>query len=213
LRVSDRVGCKSFPCTDVKHDCYAIPNVVVNANNISIVMISESAPADPNDYYYASGDPLFQKTTVQAFRDAGVNVSSIMDLVRKGVYFTTAVKCGKTAYGIKSSTIKECSAILENELALFPDAKVFMLMGDVAIKAINYIAKRAGEERVIPAGPTYKIRKQECHFRGRRVFPSYLQAGPTYFVEKSKRRMIVEDIMAATTLVKWETPPLKIDSQ
>lgn len=176
-------------------------------------MISESAPADPNDYYYASGDPLFQKTTVQAFRDAGVNVSSIMDLVKKGVYFTTAVKCGKTAYGIESSTIRECSAILENELALFPDAMVLMLMGDVAMKAINYIAKRAGEERVIPSGPTYKIRKQEYHFRGKRVFPSYLQAGPSYFIEKSKRRMIAEDITAATSLVKWETPRHKIDLQ
>ena len=207
------MGCESFPCTNVKHDCYAIPNVVVNANNISIVMISESAPADPNDYYYASGDPLFQKTTVQAFRDAGVNVSSIMDLVEKGVYFTTAVKCGKTGYGIDSSTIRECSAILENELALFPDAKVFMLMGDVAIKAINHIAKRAGEERVIRPGSTYKIRKQEYHFRGKRVFPSYLQAGPSYFVEKSKRRMIAEDIIAATSLVKWETQHHKIDLQ
>jgi uracil-DNA glycosylase len=134
-----------------------------------------------------------------------------MDLVKKSVYFTTAVKCGKTAHGVKSSTIKECSAILENELALFPDAKVFMLMGDVAIKAINYIAKRAGEVRVIPAGPTYKIRKQEYHFRGRRVFPSYLQAGPSYFIEKSKRRVIAEDITAATSLVKWETPRHKID--
>jgi uracil-DNA glycosylase len=199
------VGCKSFPCTDVKHDCYAIPNVVVNASNISIVMISETAPADPNDYYYGSGDPLFQKTTLQAFRDAGVNASSIMDLVEKGVYFTTAVKCGKTGYDVELSTIKECSTILERELALFPDAKAFMLMGDVAIRAVNYIAKTAGEERVIPAGSTYKIRKQEHHFRGKRVFPSYLQAGPSYFVEKSKRRMIAEDIIAATSLVKWET--------
>jgi uracil-DNA glycosylase len=176
-------------------------------------MISESAPADPNNYYYASGDPLFQKTTVQAFRDAGVKVSSIMDLVEKGVYFTTAVKCAKTGYGIESSTIRECSAILDNELALFPNAKVFMLMGDVAIKAINHIAKRAGEERVIPAGSTYKIRKQEYHFRGKRIFPSYLQAGPSYFVEKGKRRMITEDIIAATSLAKWETHHHKINLQ
>jgi len=176
-------------------------------------MISESTPANPNDYYYASGDPLFQKTTVQAFRDAGVNASSTMDLVEKGVYFTTAVKCGKTGYGIKSSTIRKCSAILEKELALFQDAKVFMLMGDVAIKAINHIAKRAGEERVVPAGPTYKIRKQEYHFRGKRVFPSYLQAGPSYFIEKSKRKVIAEDIIAATSLVKWETEHHKRDLQ
>jgi len=34
------------------------------------------------------------------------------------------------------------------------------------------------------------------------VFPSYLQAGPSFFIEKSKRRMIAEDIAAALSLVK-----------
>jgi len=119
-----------------------------------------------------------------------------------GVYLTTAVKCGKTGYGIKSSTIEECSKILEKELALFPDIKVFMLMGDVAIKAVNYIARRAGEGRVIPAGSTYKIRGKEYYFCGRRTFPSYLQAGPSLFIEKSKRRMIAEDIREALELIR-----------
>jgi len=74
-------------------------------------------------------------------------------------------------------------------------------MGDVAIKSINYIASRAGEDRVIPAGSTYKIRGQEYYFRGRRAFPSYLQAGPSFFIEKSKRRMIAEDISQAMRLL------------
>jgi hypothetical protein len=29
------------------------------------------------------------------------------------------------------------------------------------------------------------------------VFPSYLQAGPSFYIEKQKRRMIAEDIAAA----------------
>jgi uracil-DNA glycosylase len=160
-------------------------------------MISEAAPADPDDYYYAAGAPLFQQTTVQAFRDAGVEVSSIGDILEMGVYLTTAVKCGKTGYGLKADTIEACSKILEQELALFPQVQVFLLMGDVAIRAVNYIARRAGEDRVIPAGSTYKIRGGIYQFRGRRAFPSYLQAGPSFFIEKSKRRMIAEDIAAA----------------
>ncbi len=202
MRVNEFVKCEQFPCADVRHNCYIIPDVDVKPDNISMVMISEAAPAKPEDYYYAKGDPLFQQTTVQAFNDAGVDVSSIQDILDLGVYLTTAVKCGKTGYGIKAGTIRECSLILEKELALFPDAKVFMLMGDVAIKAINYIAKRAGEERVIPAGSTYKIRGSEYFFRGKRAFPSYLQAGPSFFIEKSKRRTIAEDIACALTLVK-----------
>jgi hypothetical protein len=73
-------------------------------------------------------------------------------------------------------------------------------MGDVAIQAVNSIAKRNHEPRVIPAGSTYKIRGGEFSFRGARAFPSYVQAGPAFFVEKSKRRMIAEDIARALAL-------------
>ncbi len=202
MRVSECVGCEEFPCTDVKHECYLIPEIDLEPANISIVMISEAAPADAKDHYYAKGDSLFQQTTVEAFNDAGAGVSSIEEILDLGVYLTAAVKCGKTGYGIKASTVKECSLILEKELALFPNVKVLMLMGDVAIKAINYVAKRAGEERVIPAGSTYRIRGRDYFFRGTRTLPSYLQAGPSFFIEKSKRRMIAEDIAAALSLVR-----------
>ena len=200
MRVSQCVACSAFPCSDVKHDCYVVPSVDVKPETVSIVMVSEAAPDDPGDYYYAEGDRLFQQTTVQAFRDAGAEVSSVKDLVRRGVYLTTAVKCGKTGYGVRADTVRECSLLLEKELLLFPRAKVLMLMGDVAIKALNYVARRAGEKRVIPAGSTCKIRGRKYPFRGIRVFPSYLQAGPSFFIEKSKRRMIAEDIAAALRL-------------
>jgi uracil-DNA glycosylase len=201
MRVNEHVGCRTFPCTDVRHECYLLPDLDLKPSDICLVLISEAAPADAKDYYYASGDPLFQQTTVQAFNDAGADVASVQDILDMGVYLTTAVKCGKTGYGIKAATIKECSLILERELDLFPEVKAFLLMGDVAIKAINYIARRAGEGRAIPAGSTYKIRGQEYTFRGRRVFPSYLQAGPSFFIEKSKRRMIAEDIAEAMRLL------------
>jgi uracil-DNA glycosylase len=166
-----------------------------------MIMISEAAPGSPDDYYYSRGNPLFAQTTVQAFNDAGVKTATISELVNCGVYFTTAIKCGKTGYGIASDTVRSCSLLLEQELALFPNVRVLMLMGDVAIKSLNCIAQRAGEKRVIPAGSTYKLRKQEYSWRGKRVFPSYLQAGPSFFIEQSKRRMIAADIAAAMKLV------------
>lgn len=202
MRPSDCVACGKFPCVDVDHGCYIVPDVAVKPGAISIVMISEATPARAGDYYYAGGESLFEQTTVQAFRDAGARVSSIRDIVASGVYLTTAVKCGKTGYGVKAGTIEECSHLLETELALFPQLRVFLLMGDVAIKALNCIGRRAGHGRVIPAGSTYKIRGQQYFYRGARVFLSYLQAGPSYFIEKSKRRMIAEDIAAALALVQ-----------
>ena len=202
MRVNKRIRCKEFPCTDVNHECYMVPNIDIAPEDISLVLISEAAPQDLADYYYAKGNPLFQQTTVQAFRDAGADVSSVRDILNLGVYLTTAVKCGKTGYGIATGTVKECSSLLEKELALFPNAKAFLLMGDVAIKAVNYVAQRAGDGRVIPAGSTYKIREQEYVWNGRRVFPSYLQAGPSFFIEKVKRKTIAQDIAAALRLAK-----------
>lgn len=167
-----------------------------------MLMISESAPQDSRDYYYAGGEALYEKTTLQAFRDAGVEIDAFDQLAGKGIYLTSAVKCAKTGYGIKAGTINECSMILEKEIGLFPNIQVIMLMGDTAIKAINYIAKRAGEDRVIPAGSTYKIRSAEYYFRHIRLFPSYLQVGPSFGIEKSKRFMIAEDIKAAMSILE-----------
>jgi uracil-DNA glycosylase len=197
MHVSECVACKDFPCADVLHQSYAVPGVEVNPQKISIILISEAAPVDLQDGYYALGDPLFAQTTIQAFNDAGARVGSMQDILDLGVYLTTAVKCAKTAYAIRTDTVKECARILEEELALFPNVKAYLLMGDVAIKAFNTLARRAGEKRVIPAGSTYKIRAEPYFFRGRRAFPSYLQAGPSFFIEKSKRKMIAEDFGAA----------------
>jgi uracil-DNA glycosylase len=93
------------------------------------------------------------------------------------------------------------SFLLEKEMSLLPNVKVLMPMGDVAIKTLNYVAERAEGHRVIPAGSTYKLRGQKYFFRGMRVFPSYLQAGPSFFIERSKRRTISEDIAAAFRLL------------
>lgn len=202
MRVYKRLNCKLFPCSDVRHECYVVPKVNIQPDKISVILIAESAPPKREDYYYAKGNPLFQQTTVQAFRDAGADVASVRDILGLGVFLTTAVKCGKTGYRIATSTIKECSLLLEQELALFPNVQAYLLMGDIAIKAVNYIAARAGEGRVIPAGSTYKIRGDKYFFRGKRAFPSYLQAGPSFFIEKSRRKMIAQDIGEALSLAK-----------
>ncbi len=202
MRLSDCVGCAKFPCQDVNHERYSVPAIEVKPAAIRLVMIAESAAPDPKDNFYSPGEPLFAQTTVAAFRDAGAEVSSARDILARGVYLTTAVKCAKNAYGIETGTVEECSRLLERELAMFPKLKALMLMGDTAIRALNAIARRAGEKRVIPAGSTYKLRAGEYRFRGARVFPSYLQAGPAFFIEKSKRRMIAEDLGEALRITR-----------
>jgi uracil-DNA glycosylase len=191
------VQCVDFPCVDTRRASHLIPDVDINPARVRILLISEAAPPNPADHYYTGPEALFAQTTLLAFQEAGAKVQSIQDILDLGVYLTTAVKCGKTGYGVATETIQQCSHLLEKEIALLPNVKVFLLMGDVAIKAVNLIAKRNGEPRVIPAGATYKIRGGEFSFRGARVLPSYVQAGPAFFVEKVKRKMIAEDIKKA----------------
>jgi uracil-DNA glycosylase len=200
MKPNATVKCLDFPCTDTSRLSYLVPGMDIDPLRVSILLISEAAPVNPEDYYYAGANALFARTTLLAFQDAGAKVESIDDILKLGVYLTTAVKCGKTGYGIATQSIQNCSHLLEKELALFPNIKVYLLMGDVAIKAVNMIAKRNGEPRVVPAGSTYKIRAGEFSFRGTRALPSYVQAGPAFFVEKVKRRMIAEDIARALTL-------------
>jgi uracil-DNA glycosylase len=195
------INCVDFPCLDTRRSSYFIPNIEIDQAKVSIMFISEASPESPTDHYYAGPEALFARTTLLAFQDAGAKAQSVQDLLDLGVYKTTAVKCGKTGYGIATDTTQACSYLLENEITLFPNVKVYLLMGDVAIKAVNMIARRSGEPRVIPAGSTYKIRGGEFTFRGARALPSYVQAGPAFFVEKSKRKMIGEDIRKALSLV------------
>jgi uracil-DNA glycosylase len=174
-----------------------VPGLDVDPARMTVVLVSEAPPADPADGYEAAGSPLFAQTTVEAFRDAGFDVATLDDVRTLGVHLATAVKCAKTAYAIEPATIRTCSLLLEAELALFPAVQSILLMGDVAVRALNEIAKRNREPRPVAAGATYRIRGGDFWFRDARVFPSYLQAGPAFYIEKSKRRMIAEDIAAA----------------
>ncbi len=191
MQPSKLLACPEQACIDVDRRRFAVPGSVLDPDAVGVVLVAEATPADP---------ALAAETTVAAFRAAGAAVSSLADIEALGVYLTTAVKCGKRGSSISRETIRACAPLLDVELGLFPFARSLLLMGDVAIKTVNAVAQLHGEPRPVPAGATYRLRGGDYRFRGMRVFPSYLQAGPAWFVEASKRRMIAEDIAAALAL-------------
>ncbi|MCK4863577.1 MAG: uracil-DNA glycosylase [Dehalococcoidales bacterium] len=201
MKINEQIKCVDFPCTDTDNNSYVLPSVDIDAEKIRIVMITEAPPNDKADYFYAAGNPFYLQTTLQAFKDAGASAASMQDILDLGVYITTAVKCGKTQYAVSPDTMKNCSELLEKEIALFPNVKAFMLMGDVAIKMMNNIWKNQTGKKVIPAGSTYKIRGQAYYLGDKRVFPSYTPAGKNFLIEKSKRRMVAADIREAMKLI------------
>ena len=202
MRVGRHVACADFPCRDVNRGRHDIPGTEIDARRVRLIVVAEAPPAEASDGLYARGAPFHLETTLDAFRSAGLAAGSRRELEDRGIYLTTAVKCAKVAYGVDRSTVEACSHLLERELALFPEARAIMLMGDVAIGAFNSIVRRRTGRRLIPAGPTYRVRAGEYCYEGKRVFPSYLQTGRSYQIERSKREMIAADLRAALALIE-----------
>jgi hypothetical protein len=185
---------------DIDVDRGWTPPVQPQPERVRIVVVSECAAVDDADNYGASDHALFDVTTLEAFAAAGLPCSSVSALRDQGIHLTVAIRHPKTAPVIRASTVKQFAPVLEAELAAFPSVAVYALMGDIAIAAVNDIARRRTGHRVVPAGSTYRIRGGEYTLDGIRVLPSYLQAGPAWYVEASKRRMIAEDLALALRL-------------
>lgn len=88
---------------------------------------------------------------------------------------------------------------------MFPNLKVIMLMGDVAKKAFNRIAKKATKKHIVPSTATYKIRSSEFCYGSIRVMPSYIMTGGNLLIEKSKMVMTAEDIATMLTIINSES--------
>jgi len=182
-----------------------LPEAVFVPDLFQVVMISEVPPQDPADYFYSRAEnPGYMKTTLPLFQNADVDVNGIDDILKLGIYITTAVKAPKSGYEVDPEMLMEHLPVLEYEIEMFPNVKVIMLMGDVAKKAFNRIAKNRTKKNAIPSGSTYKIRNDEFYYGKVRVFPSYILTGGNILIEKSKCAMISEDIGRMMELLNKE---------
>lgn len=176
-------------------------NVELDPGEIRAIMINEVVPEDPEQDFYGSSGELYLSTTIPLFQKAGLQVENIDDILRMGVYITNAVKTPKTSYAIEKNSLEESLPWLESELALFPNVRVIMLMGDVAKKMFNRIARKTAKRNVIPSGAIYKLRSTPFYFGEIRVMPSYIMTGGNILIEKSKVAMAAEDIAAMAEMI------------
>ena len=176
-------------------------NVNVTPETIHAIMINEVVPSCVEDDFYGKPDAAYMTTTIPLFRKAGIEVSSVQDILNSGIYITNAVKTPKTEYAVSKESIEESLPYLERELALFPNVKVIMLMGDVAKKAFNMISKKATKKNAVPSISTYKLRNTEILYNGIRIIPSYIMTGQNILIEKSKFEMASEDIATMYQLI------------
>ncbi|WP_353744744.1 uracil-DNA glycosylase family protein [Acetobacterium sp. MES1] len=170
---------------------------------IKTIMINEVVPADPTQDFYGQRDADYLTTTIPLFQKSGLPVKDIQDILHMGVYITNAVKTPKSDYTIEKNSIENSLPYLEKELSLFPNVKVIMLMGDVAKKAFNMLAKKTTKKNVIPAVATYKLRNSEIYYGHIRVMPSYIMTGKNILIEKSKFAMASEDIATMARIINF----------
>lgn len=177
-------------------------DVEVDPAAIRAIMINEVVPEDPAQDFYGSSGEQYLSTTIPLFQKAGLPVETVADILRMGVYITNAVKTPKTAYAIEKSSLEESLPWLEAELALFPNVRVVMLMGDVAKKMFNQIARKTTKRNVIPSGATYKLRATPFYYGEVRVMPSYIMTGGNILIEKAKVTMAAQDIATMAELIE-----------
>lgn len=172
-------------------------DIDINPEEIKAILINEVVPAYPENDFYGAEDAAYMETTIPLFQKAGINVTTIQEILAHGIYITNAVKTPKTESAVEKESIERSLPYLEKELALFPNMQVIMLMGDVAKKCFNRITKKATKKNAVPAVSTYKLRKSELFYDGIRIMPSYIMTGKNILIEKSKVQMASEDL--ATT--------------
>jgi uracil-DNA glycosylase len=153
IKITDYMIQKGLKTEDMQ-----IPDCEIDPEKIKVIMISEVPPKNPGDgFYSAAAESDYMKTALGLFAAAGVQVGNMRDILNMGIYITTAVKSPKTGYTVDPTVIETQLPILEAELALFPNLKVIMLMGDVAKKAVNMITKARTKKNVIPSGATGRL--------------------------------------------------------
>lgn len=177
-------------------------DVNIEPETIQAIMINEVVPSCPEDDFYGKPDSAYMSTTIPMFRKAGIEIGSVQDILNNGIYITNAVKAPKTEYAVSKESIEDSLPYLEKELALFPNAKVIMLMGDVAKKAFNMICKKATKKNAVPSISTYKLRNTEIFYNGIRIMSSYIMTGQNILIEKSKFEMASKDIETMYRLIK-----------
>lgn len=185
---------KSLQTIDASGSNFYFNDVDVVPENIKAILINEVVPQDPDNDFYGKQEGEYLSAAISLFHNAGIAVKTAKELLDLGIYITNAVKKPKSHTSVERSMIEESLPFLEKELSLFPNVQVVMLMGDVAKKAMNMIAKKTTKRNAVPAVSTYKLRHSEIYYKNIRLMPSYIMTGTNILIEKSKFQMASEDI-------------------
>jgi len=182
------------------------PDCEIDPSKIKVIMVNEVVPKNPNDWFYSeTDDPENKRNALGLFGGAGVPVKSMCEILDMGIYVTSALKTPKVISTADPEVIKAQLPLLEAELAMFPNVRLIMLMGDVAIKMVNMIAKAKTKKNACQSGAPGRHRhwnNEEFYWGEIRIFPSYIMTGKNLLIEPFKRDMIIKDIVRMMEFIK-----------
>ena len=180
-----------------------LPDCEIDPAKIKVIMVSEVPPKTPEDgFYSAAAESDYMRTVRGLFEAGGAPINGMGDILKKGVYVTTAAKSPKDGYAVAPEMLTAHLPLLEAEIALFPNLRVIMLMGDVAKKAFNMIVKARTKKNAIPSGATGRLRHNAYFWGDIRVFPSYIMTGKNLLIEPFKRDCVADDIRRMFEVLK-----------
>ncbi len=86
------VQSRDLPPSHVEQRVYRVPEIEIETGDVSLALISEAGASEAGGHRYGQGDPVFERNPILAFTDAGVDLSSVRDLLGLHAWLTTAVK-------------------------------------------------------------------------------------------------------------------------
>lgn len=166
----------------------------VNCQAVRLLLLTDGYPPDPHQHFvFSDVETLAWQNTRGILSSLGVEANSFQEVLDHGVLITPSLDIVVPPKVTAVETARAAER-LEALLRLLPNLAAIGLMGDVAIATFNQMHRQAAGRRLIPPGSTYKLRRQDFFWGKVQVFPSYLHTGKSYLIERSKRRMVADDM-------------------
>lgn len=82
-------------------------DITIDPASIKAIMINEVVPAYPENDFYGSEDATYLETTIPLFQKAGIEVTTVQEILDQGIYLTNAIKMPKTESTVDNASIEK----------------------------------------------------------------------------------------------------------
>jgi hypothetical protein len=159
-------------------------------------MLTDTLPEEPHEHYiYSDPANVAWQNTRSLFAEAGVTVRSYQDLLDQGVLMDPCLDLIRPGR-ISPWHIRYGAVRISEWLTRLPQLRAIGLMGDVAIRCFNEMARPrwASARRLLPGDANYRMQGNRFFLGRIEVFPTYLHTSATFPLERAKQKALADDM-------------------